>query len=88
MRIKNSSRLGMNDSYMQITKDKTTEPCDRTKLMTPDQVADILSVAKITVYRIMAKRKIRFSKIGGRVRFRREDIERYIEENSVETMGN
>ena len=55
-------------------------------MMTPDEVANILSVAKITIYRIMSKRQIKFTKVGGRIRFKRDDVKRYIEDNSTETM--
>jgi len=65
---------------------KKVGPSNKRKMMTPDEVADILSVAKITIYRLMSKRQIKFSKIGGRIRFKSEDIERYIEDSSTETM--
>ena len=51
---------------------------------TPEQLADFLCISKPTVYRLVCKRRLPFHKIGGALRFKREDIERYLEEGRIE----
>jgi excisionase family DNA binding protein len=49
------------------------------KLLTVDEVADILRVSRRTVYDL--KRKIGYCRIGGAIRFREEDVEAFISES-------
>jgi len=51
---------------------------------TPDEIANFLSVSKTTIYRLANKRKLPFHKIGGVLRFRREEIEKYLEAGRIE----
>lgn len=54
------------------------------KLYTINQVAEILAVSKITVYRLVESRKIPFYKIKGCVRFAEADILDYLGKTRVE----
>lgn len=51
------------------------------------QTAQRLSISKGTLYRLIDKRKIRFYKIGGSLKFRLEDIEEYIDSCCIEAIG-
>lgn len=61
--------------------DSTTD-----NLITPDELADFLQISKATIYRLIDGRKIPFCKIGGSLRFRKSDIDGYIEKSIVEPL--
>lgn len=54
-----------------------------TNLMTVEDVAKLLKVEKQLVYKLKRDRKIPFIKIGGVIRFRRVDIDEWIEKSIV-----
>lgn len=56
------------------------------KLITPDGLADILSISKSSVYRLIEGRKLPFYKVGGSLRFKIVDIEKYLGEARVESI--
>lgn len=56
------------------------------KLITPDELMEYLGLSKPTLYRLVSERIIPFCKIGGSLRFRKIDIEKYIEKSSVEPL--
>jgi len=49
--------------------------------MTLEEVADFLRLSKDTVYRMANTGKIPASKVGNQWRFRKGDVEQWIEEN-------
>jgi len=51
---------------------------------TPDELAEYLAISKATVYRLVNKRELPCSKIGGMLRFSIKDIERYLETKRIE----
>ena len=51
---------------------------------TPEELAVFLAISKATVYRLVGKRQLPFHKIGGVLRFKRDDIEKYLESGRVE----
>ena len=53
------------------------------KLYTISQVAEILAVSKITVYRLVEAKKIPFYKIKGCIRFAQKDIFDYLDKNHI-----
>lgn len=53
-----------------------------TKLMTKREAADRLSISTRTLDRIRSKGEIKTVAVGGQVRFRPEDVEKYIFKNS------
>jgi excisionase family DNA binding protein len=54
------------------------------KLMTIDDLMEILNVSKPTIYRYIYKRQIGYIRVGNNIRFRKKDILEYIENNCVE----
>ena len=54
-----------------------------TNLMTVEDVAALLKVEKQLVYKLKRDRKIPFIKIGGVIRFRRVDVDQWIEQSIV-----
>jgi excisionase family DNA binding protein len=50
--------------------------------MTVQEVADYLHVSHDLIYRLAQKGKIPASKVGGRWRFKKEKIDRWMEEQS------
>ena len=53
------------------------------KLYSIDQIADVLNVSKITVYRLVEARKIPFYKIKGCIRFAECDVVQYLENSHI-----
>lgn len=51
------------------------------------ELAEFLNISKQTVYRLIEKRQIPFSKVGGSLRFNRESILEFMESNRVEPIG-
>jgi len=45
----------------------------------PVEVAEHFHVSKRTIYRMIERRQIPFHKIGGLIRFKPEDVEKYME---------
>jgi excisionase family DNA binding protein len=45
----------------------------------PDELGQFLGISKATVYRLISNRQIPFYKVGGGLRFRRGDIEEYLQ---------
>jgi excisionase family DNA binding protein len=58
------------------------------RLYTIDQVAEILAVSKITVYRLVESRKIPFYRIKGCIRFAETDVWEYIRQNRIGPVDN
>ena len=57
------------------------------ELLTPDELADMLKISKPGVYRLIAQRQIRFYKVRGSIRFDKNDVVSYLEQNRVELIG-
>jgi len=56
------------------------------KLLTRDEVAEILQVSTRTVSRLTETRKLRRTKVGGCVRYTRAAVEEYIRENQEQPL--
>lgn len=54
------------------------------KMITLPELAELLSVSPTTIYRMTEGRKIRFYKIKGSIRFRKEDVLAYMNANCYE----
>ena len=52
--------------------------------LTPEELADMLEISKATVYRLVNKRQIPFNKIGGSLRFRKTDIDKFLDAERIE----
>ena len=57
------------------------------KLLTPPELAEMLHISVGHVYRLVARRRVPFVKLGGAVRFRRDSIERWIAGQEVVSVG-
>ena len=53
------------------------------EILTLKEVADYLKLTEKTAYRLAAEGKLPGFKVGGSWRFKREDIEKWIEERKV-----
>jgi excisionase family DNA binding protein len=61
--------------------------CLPQKLLTPNEVAELLRVSKTSVYRLVERREIRFLRVCGLLRFDHGDVVRFLSAGSVEAMG-
>ena len=57
------------------------------QLYTIDQIAVILAVSKITIYRLVESRQIPFYKIKGCLRFTEPDVLAYLANSRIEPVG-
>jgi excisionase family DNA binding protein len=48
-------------------------------LISTDELAEFLKISKPSVYRLINKRVFPFYKVGGKLRFFKADIEKYLE---------
>ena len=53
------------------------------EFLNPDELAELLAISRATVYRLIARRQIAFIKVGGSIRFRGNDVDKYLENNRV-----
>lgn len=60
------------------------DPATPPPLLTIDEVAAVLRVSKTSVYRLVDRRKLPFCRVGRGLRFRREDLEAYLQATRVE----
>lgn len=56
------------------------------EFLNPEELAAILAISRATVYRLIARRQIAFIKVGGGLRFRRSDIEKFLESNHIKPL--
>ena len=56
------------------------------KLITPSELLEYLGISRPTLYRLISGRKIPFCKIGGVLRFRKDDIEKYVNDSVIEPL--
>ena len=55
-------------------------------LITPEELADIFKISKSSIYRLIDKRQIPFFKIGGKLRFSKDDVSEYLNNVRIETI--
>jgi excisionase family DNA binding protein len=58
------------------------------KLLTLDEVAELLRVSKTSVYRLVERRVLRFYRVSGLLRFDQVDVEAFLNTGCVEPVGN
>jgi len=56
------------------------------KLLSFNDVKEYFNISQPTLYRLMNRGKIPFHKVGNSIRFRPEDVEKYLEENRINIM--
>ncbi|MDB9822856.1 helix-turn-helix domain-containing protein [Deltaproteobacteria bacterium] len=57
------------------------------KLLTPEQVCEKLQITKPSLYKLVHLKKIPHAKVGKRLRFAEEKIEKWIDEKTVEAVN-
>lgn len=57
------------------------------QLLTLADVARSLNISQISVRRLQQRRRIGFHKVGGSIRFTKNDIESFLAKTRVETIG-
>ena len=53
------------------------------RLLTVGEVADVMRVSNMTVYRLIKAGELRAIRVGKNYRIRRDDVERYLSERTV-----
>ncbi len=81
MDAKSHAPISLFNNYMNIGSNADNKI---RAVFTADQLADYLAISKATVYRLVGKRQLPFRRVGGQLRFRREDIEKYLETGRIE----
>ena len=61
------------------------DPSDR--LLTVAEVAEALRVSTMTIYRMVKSGQLPATRVGRSYRFRRADVQRYLEKGKVEPQG-
>jgi excisionase family DNA binding protein len=64
----------------------SADPTSTIKLLTVAEVADLLKISASGVRRLQQTRHLPFIKVGGSVRFSRDDILSYLEKRRVEVV--
>lgn len=64
-----------------------TENLIHKSFLTPDDMATLFSISRKTVYRLVDRRLVPFHKIGGVLRFRKEDIEEYLNSTRIDPVS-
>ena len=58
------------------------------RLLKSDEVADILKISRAMAYKLMQRGEIPTIRIGSSVRVRVEDLEKYVEQKTVQSSPN
>lgn len=84
-------RLSVSDrESLAACRPLITTPTDSNQsidLLTVAEVAEVLKVSSATIRRLQQGRRIPFYRIGGGVRFARNDLVTYLQQNLVGTVG-
>lgn len=56
------------------------------ELSSPEELAEYFGYSIATVYRFMAKRQIPFCKLGRGIKFKRDDVLKFIDDNRTDTI--
>ena len=59
------------------------EERDQPRLLTVQEVADLLRVSNMTVYRLIKRGELRALRVGKNYRIRQQDLDAYLQEGSV-----
>jgi len=66
---------------------KNISPNPTTEILTPNELAASLKISKAGVYRVIEKGRIRFYKVTGSLRFDKEDVMSFLQQNRIEPVG-
>jgi excisionase family DNA binding protein len=81
-----SSAIVFVDLYCSL-KNMPIDSIPTTELLTVAEVAGLLKISVSTVRRLQQRRLIPFHKVGGSVRFTKDDLMSYLEKQRVEAIG-
>ncbi len=70
-----------------LNKQMSTGSNPTIELLTPSEVAGVLKISKIGVYRLIEKRQIPFYKVRRSLRFDKNDVLFYLQQNRIEPVG-
>ncbi|OQW34801.1 MAG: hypothetical protein A4E19_17965 [Nitrospira sp. SG-bin1] len=56
-------------------------------LLTIEQTAEYLGVSKLTIYDWVSQRRIEYVKVGRLLRFKREQLDRWIDKHTIKARG-
>ena len=65
----------------------TTDSNTISNLLTPDELAALLRISKVSVYRLVEKRSMPFYRVNGSLRFDKNDVMAYLKENRIESVN-
>jgi excisionase family DNA binding protein len=72
--------MGRNDLMIHVADE--SYPPVRSPLLTVNETAAYMNVARATVFRLVRRGELNSVRVGSRLRFRPEDVERYLERGS------
>ena len=79
--------VGPADTVLFVDKKMSVDSNSTLDLLTIAEVAELFKISKSTVRRLQQQRRIQFTKIGGSVRFAKNDLVSYVERERVESIG-
>lgn len=68
----------------KLMNNSSTADHRKKNFLKPDELAEFLNISKPTVYRLIEKRQLPFYKIRGSLRFKTEDVVKFLEESRIE----
>jgi excisionase family DNA binding protein len=57
------------------------------EMLSTDDLAKIFRISKVSTYRLVEQRRIPFYKIGGSLRFAKDDVMKFLNDNKFEARG-
>jgi excisionase family DNA binding protein len=57
------------------------------EMLTPSELAGLLKISKAGVYRLIEQRRLPFYKVMGSLRFDKEDVMSFLQQNRIEPVG-
>jgi excisionase family DNA binding protein len=82
-----SKRAKIDSDPVLLVDNRPTDSTPKIELLTISEAARLLTVSISSVRRLMEKRAIRFTKVGGCIRFFKSDLLAYLEKQRVEPIG-
>ena len=79
-------QAGRHPFLLSVVNNMKTD-IDPTKLLTTVELAAMLKVSKKVVYSLATQRRIRFYKLGRGLRFDKNDVMAYLQENRVDAIN-
>jgi excisionase family DNA binding protein len=88
--MENEERIAVK-SFLSILIDEIklikTKESDERRLLTVSETCKILNIKKTKLYDMVAKKEIAHIKLGAKIMFDKDDIDKFIEVNKVKTVN-